>query len=683
MKLDAGWADVTLLEEAADDLPVPDDGNVVYKYEHPTQPNEYYLVENRQRVSRDANLPDAGLAIWHVDTFGDNSNQQQTPESHYLVTLVQADGNWDLEHNVNTGDAGDLYAAPGDVACTPTTDPDTAWWSGEDSSLSIMGISASGATMTFDYSSAPPAAPAGFVAEGAELCALLGWSPVQAALLDHYLVERDTSAAFGPATVSETTTDTTLVAYPLTPGTEYFFRVSSVDAYGSAGPPTSALSAVPTADVPPPAAAGLAALAGDGAVELVWDAPLLPDMAGFHVVRDSTLAFATAETLAFQAEGPFVDDSCPTGRARWYRLVGEDHGGLVGEACDPVAGVAVPGRGWYVDASYGGFETGSFLQPYRTVTAAVTAASSGDAVVVLPGDYDEAVAIKNGVPLVGMRGAGVTGVAAGMTAFGVERTTVLKGLRVDGAGSATIGLDCTLSDLVVEDCEFTGATSAGVNCHDGGTPLIRRCLFTGNTRGIRCVDSGPVIVASTFDSNTSSDIANLGSPGPTVGGSLAWANDFLEAGTRMIANYDSVAVAALYNYWGDDCAEASWFTGLVDYTPWTDESHTLLFNECWTGVPESPAPAAAYIRPGVPNPTSGGTTIAFGLPDACDAVTLRVYSVSGRLVRTLLDGAVPGGHHAAVWDGCDDGGRDVASGVYVYRLESGTVTLAGKVAMLR
>jgi hypothetical protein len=151
----------------------------------------------------------------------------------------------------------------------------------------------------------------------------------------------------------------------------------------------------------------------------------------------------------------------------------------------------------------------------------------------------------------------------------------------------------------------------------------------------------------------------------------------------MIANYDSVAVAALYNYWGDDCAEASWFTGLVDYTPWTDESHTLLFNECWTGVPESPAPAAAYIRPGVPNPTSGGTTIAFGLPDACDAVTLRVYSVSGRLVRTLLDGAVPGGHHAAVWDGCDDGGRDVASGVYVYRLESGTVTLAGKVAMLR
>jgi hypothetical protein len=151
----------------------------------------------------------------------------------------------------------------------------------------------------------------------------------------------------------------------------------------------------------------------------------------------------------------------------------------------------------------------------------------------------------------------------------------------------------------------------------------------------------------------------------------------------MIVNYDSVAVQALYNHWGDDCVEASWFTGLVDYTPWTDATHTLLFTECWTGVPEPSAPEAAYLRPGVPNPTSGGTTIAFGLPAPCEAVTLRIYSVSGRLVRTLLDGAVPGGHHAAVWDGRDDAGTNVASGVYVYRLESATVTLAGKVAMLR
>jgi len=683
MKMDAGWADVTLLEEAADDLPVPDDGNVMYKYEHPTEPNEYYLIENRQRVSRDAGLPDAGLAIWHVDEFGDNSNQQQTPELHYLVTLVQADGNWDLEHNVNSGDAGDLYAAPGDVACTPATDPDTAWWSGEGSSLSIMGVSASGETMTFDYSSEPPSAPTGFEADGAELCALLRWSPVDAALLDHYLVERDTSAAFGPATVSEATSDTAFVAYPLTAGTEYFFRVSSVDAYGGAGPPTAALSAVPTADVQPPAATGLAALAGDGVVELVWDSPLLPDVEAFHVVRDSTLAFATPETLAHQLDGPFVDASCPAGQARWYRLVGEDHGGLLGDPCAPVAGVAVAGRGWYVDASYVGFEMGTFLQPYRTVTAAIAAASSGDAVVVLPGDYDEAVALKNGVPLVGMHGAGVTTVAAGMTAFGVERTTVLKGLRVDGAGSATVGLDCTLSDLVVEDCRFMAATGAGVNCHDGGTPLIRGCLFTGNTWGICCAASGPVVVSNTFESNSSADIANFGSPGPTVGGSLAAANDFLEPGTTAIANYDSVAVAAEYNHWGDDCADPSWFTGPVDYTPWTDASHTLVFTECWTGVPEAAAPAAAYLRPGVPNPTSGGTTIAFGLPDPCDAVTLRIYSATGRLVRTLLDGALPGGHHVVRWDGRDDRGRSAASGVYVYRLEAGGIGLAGKVAVLR
>ncbi|MBM3150389.1 MAG: M6 family metalloprotease domain-containing protein, partial [Chloroflexi bacterium] len=144
MKLRAGWADVTVLTQPQAGVQVADDGNVVYKFNHPTASNEYYLIENRQKVGRDAGLPDAGLAIWHIDTLGSNNNQQQTPALHYLVTLVQADGQWHLENNVNTGDAYDLYAAPADVACTPLTNPNTNWWSGSQSGLSFTDISASG-----------------------------------------------------------------------------------------------------------------------------------------------------------------------------------------------------------------------------------------------------------------------------------------------------------------------------------------------------------------------------------------------------------------------------------------------------------------------------------------------------------------------------------------------------------
>ncbi|MEW6199295.1 MAG: M6 family metalloprotease domain-containing protein [Planctomycetota bacterium] len=151
MKYRAGWADLRLLTTPQMGLLAPVAGNVIYKYEHPTAANEYYLIENRQRLGRDAGLPDAGLAIWHVDTTGSNNNQQMTPESHYLVTLVQADGRWDLERYVNDGDATDLWAGPGYIQCAPHTNPNTHWWDGSSSLLSVHHISASGPQMTFTF----------------------------------------------------------------------------------------------------------------------------------------------------------------------------------------------------------------------------------------------------------------------------------------------------------------------------------------------------------------------------------------------------------------------------------------------------------------------------------------------------------------------------------------------------
>jgi len=150
-KMDAGWADVTELWDPATDLPVSVDGNEMYRFQRVDRPNEFYLVENRQATGRDAGLPDNGLAIWHIDTEGNNSNQQQTPDLHYLVTLVQADGDWDLENNRNSGDSSDLYAAPYYTDCTPTSDPNTAWWDRTDSQASFFDISASGSLMTFDF----------------------------------------------------------------------------------------------------------------------------------------------------------------------------------------------------------------------------------------------------------------------------------------------------------------------------------------------------------------------------------------------------------------------------------------------------------------------------------------------------------------------------------------------------
>ncbi len=151
MKYIAGWADVTVLDVPPANLSAPASGNVMFRFPHPTKYNEYYLIENRQKSGRDGGLPDAGLAIWHIDTQGSNNNQQMTPQSHYEVTLVQADGDWDLENNVNNGDSTDLWAAPTYTECTPETSPNTNWWDGTASGLVVTGVSAAGAVMTFDF----------------------------------------------------------------------------------------------------------------------------------------------------------------------------------------------------------------------------------------------------------------------------------------------------------------------------------------------------------------------------------------------------------------------------------------------------------------------------------------------------------------------------------------------------
>lgn len=152
-KMKAGWLTPTLLTTKATgiNLPVASTNNARRWDKNAT---EYYLIENRRQTGRDAEIPDQGLALWHVDEGpnGDHSWQQRLPNKHYLVTLVQADGDWDLEANNNTGDSGDLYAAPNDKSVTDCTDPNTNWWDGTNSGLALTNISASSANMTFDFS---------------------------------------------------------------------------------------------------------------------------------------------------------------------------------------------------------------------------------------------------------------------------------------------------------------------------------------------------------------------------------------------------------------------------------------------------------------------------------------------------------------------------------------------------
>jgi len=90
----------------------------------------------------------------------------------------------------------------------------------------------------------------------------------------------------------------------------------------------------------------------------------------------------------------------------------------------------------------------------------------------------------------------------------------------------------------------------------------------------------------------------------------------------------------------------------------------------------------ASLEQNEPNPFNPVTTLRFTLP-ARDRAVLSIYDTNGRLVKTLLDEVVPAGTTALNWDGRNDSGATVTSGVYFYRLTAGKFSASRKMLLLK
>jgi subtilisin family serine protease len=99
-----------------------------------------------------------------------------------------------------------------------------------------------------------------------------------------------------------------------------------------------------------------------------------------------------------------------------------------------------------------------------------------------------------------------------------------------------------------------------------------------------------------------------------------------------------------------------------------------------TGVAEE-LPSATVLLQNVPNPFSESTVIHFNLLKD-DDVAIHVYDVNGRVVRELVAGPMPAGRHEVAWDGRSSSGVKVASGLYLYRMETGEYTEGKRMFLL-
>lgn len=130
-----------------------------------------------------------------------------------------------------------------------------------------------------------------------------------------------------------------------------------------------------------------------------------------------------------------------------------------------------------------------------------------------------------------------------------------------------------------------------------------------------------------------------------------------------------------------------WYPVVVHRLTGTDAQLPLEYNLFW-GNQVSAVIDDGGNRPttgfagATPNPVLASTRLVFTLRESAP-VTLRLFDLSGRLVRTLVDGPREGGEQAAVWDGQDDEGRRVASGLYFARFEAEGQVITKRVSVIK
>jgi len=108
------------------------------------------------------------------------------------------------------------------------------------------------------------------------------------------------------------------------------------------------------------------------------------------------------------------------------------------------------------------------------------------------------------------------------------------------------------------------------------------------------------------------------------------------------------------------------------------------FKSRLNAVNERTSPETYSLKQNSPNPFNPTTIIGYTVPGGkSEHVRLKIYDSRGAFVKSLADGVTGPGSYSVIWDGTDAGGKRVASGVYMYRLQAGEFVQTRKMLLLR
>ncbi len=101
-----------------------------------------------------------------------------------------------------------------------------------------------------------------------------------------------------------------------------------------------------------------------------------------------------------------------------------------------------------------------------------------------------------------------------------------------------------------------------------------------------------------------------------------------------------------------------------------------------TSVENEIVPLKYQLYNNYPNPFNPSTNIAFEIAQP-EFVSLKVFNINGELIRTVVNENLPAGRFENVWDGKDESGNQVSSGIYLYRLTAGKFDKSARMILMK
>lgn len=283
---------------------------------------------------------------------------------------------------------------------------------------------------------------------------------------------------------------------------------------------------------------------------------------------------------------------------------------------------------------------------------------------------------NNGAESIFVLGAPVSEVAAGATA----NLSVTSGAD----GSSTLVLDS-------EGDKFAGSTSATVSASTSADNSEGASLDLGVDFSVTWDVPVPAELAS-FAADVTTDLGvELQWAVSSQTNNLGWEvyrsqdNDVFERVSGLIAGDGTSDTFRSFRFTDNETPASDvlfYYLRQIDLNGTATRSSVLEVLLAPTAVLEQALPVVTELAQNYPNPFNPETTIHFDLATET-SVTLRVYDMTGQVVRTLVHGSLAPGNYTQLWDGRNEAGIKVGSGVYFYELQAGSFSSKKKMTLLQ